>query len=163
MLHHFSDTKAKMTLEGFWCSYSTCNLLNWCPCRDRDGESKQRVAETCPLPTVVWSLTVTCRYEAVWFKRGGWICFCWVRFLSHCIFYTPARLFSVFTACLFVCVCSAHPTHLIRPHPTPRDSIRRYLYADWSRTCRSTWNAFQTLTVWHNFALPSLKSLWRRK
>lgn len=88
MLHHFSDTKAKMTLEGFWCSYFAYNLLNWCPCRDRDRENKQRVAETCPLPTVVWSLAVTCRYEVIWFKRGGWICLCWVWFLS-----TPALFF----------------------------------------------------------------------
>lgn len=93
MLHHFSDTKAKMTLEGFWCSYFAYNLLNWCPCRDRDGENKQRVAETCPLPTVVWSLTVTCRYEVIWFKRGRWICFCRVCYLSHCTFYTPALFF----------------------------------------------------------------------
>lgn len=35
-------------------------------------------------------------------------------------------------------------------------------HADWSYTCRSTWDAFQTLTVWHNFALPVLKSLKKK-
>lgn len=159
MLHRFSDNKAKMTLEGFWCSYFAYNLPNWCPCKDRDGENKQRVVETCPLPAVVWSLTVTCRYEAIWFKRG-WICFRRVCFLSRCTFYTPA-LFFLYSLCVYVFVFALLIQHISSdPTRRPRDSIQQHVCVcvDWSYTCRSTWDAFQT----HNFALPVLKSLEKK-
>lgn len=162
MLHHFSVPKRKWPLRIF--DAATSLIIYW---TDAPAETETEKINSELLKRALYQLLFD---PSLWPAAMRWFDsreedgFVSAECVSSPTVHSIRLLsfFCIHSVFLFVPVCSAHPTHLIRPHPMPWDSIRQYVCADWTYTCRSTWDAFQTLTVWHNFALPVLKSLKKK-